>query len=68
MFKVIIERECGCIRRADMALESSFSDRDDALIAANNLAQRMNDDFCGKHRFGVRQEGEDLIIAMEMRG
>ncbi len=68
MYKVIIERECGCIRRANMATESSFADKDDALIEAGALARKMNDDFCGKHSFAVQQEGENFLITMQMRG
>ena len=68
MYKVIIERECGCIRRANMAAESSFTDKDDALIQAGELARKMNDDFCGKHMFAVQQEGENFLITMQMRG
>ena len=68
MYKVIIDGQCGCIRRENMELESNFSDRDDALIAASNLAQRMNDNFCGKHQFGVRQEGDNLLVTVNMRG
>ncbi len=68
MYKVIIEQQCGCVRRRDMALESNFSDKDDALIAASQLAQKMNDEFCGKHQFSVRQEGNDMMISMQMRG
>lgn len=68
MHKVIIERECGCVRRANMALESSHTNKDDALIEAGELARKMNDEFCGKHQFGVRQEGEDFLVTMQMRG
>lgn len=68
MHKVIIERECGCVRRANMTLESSFTNKDDALIEAGELARKMNDEFCGKHQFGVRQEGEDFLVTMQMRG
>jgi len=68
MYKVVIESQCGCVRRANMELEANFSDKDDALIAASGLAQKMNDDFCGKHQFSVHQEGEDFHISMQMRG
>ncbi len=68
MHKVIIEKECGCVRRANMALASSYTNKDDALIEAGELARKMNDEFCGKHQFGVRQEGEDFLITMQMRG
>ncbi len=68
MHKVVIERECGCVRRANMALESSYTNKDDALIEASELARKMNDEFCGKHQFAVRQEGEDFLVTMQMRG
>lgn len=68
MHKVIIEKECGCVRRSNISLESSFTDKDDALIEAGELARKMNDDFCGKHQFAVRQEGDDFLISMQMRG
>ncbi|WP_345976682.1 hypothetical protein [Sulfurimonas sp. HSL3-7] len=68
MYKVIIERECGCVRRANMSPEYSYDDKDLALIEAGELARKMNDDFCGKHQFAVRQEGENFLITMQMRG
>ena len=68
MYKVIIEKECGCIRRSDIPKERSFDDKDDALIEAGAMARQMNDDFCGKHQFAVMQEGEDFLITMQMRG
>ncbi|MCJ7765969.1 MAG: hypothetical protein MUP09_08535 [Thiovulaceae bacterium] len=68
MYKVTIEKECGCFRRADIAPEYSYEDKDSALIEAGALARKMNDEFCGKHQFGVRQEGEDFLVTMQMRG
>ncbi len=68
MHKIIIERECGCVRRANIQTVTTFSEKDDALIEAGELARKMNDDFCGKHQFAVRQEGEDFLITMQMRG
>ena len=67
MYKVIIERECGCVRRANMATESNFADKDDALIEAARMAKEMSDDFCGKHNFSVQEAGENFLIAMQMR-
>ncbi len=68
MYKVIIEKECGCVRRANMSPEYNYDDKDSALIDAGELARKMNDDFCGKHQFAVRQEGENFLITMQMRG
>jgi len=68
MYKVIIEKECGCVRRANMLAEYNYDDKDSALIEAGELARKMNDEFCTKHQFGVRQEGENFLITMQMRG
>ena len=68
MYKVIIEKECGCVRRANMSPEYRYEDKDSALIGAGELARKMNDDFCGKHQFAVRQEGDDFLVTMQMRG
>lgn len=68
MYKVIIERACGCVRRANMPTESVFTEKDDALVEAGRMAQEMSDDFCGKHNFSVQEAGEDFLITMQMRG
>jgi hypothetical protein len=68
MYKVIIEKECGCVRRANMSPEYSYDNKDLALIEAGELVRKMNDDFCGKHQFAVRQDGENFLITMQMRG
>jgi hypothetical protein len=68
MYKVMIEKECGCVRRANMSPVYSYGDKDTALIEAGELARKMNEDFCGKHQFAVRQEGENFLISMQMRG
>ena len=66
MFSVKVEKECGCFRRSELESNISFDSKDDALTEAINMSNQMNDEFCGKHSFVVSEEGNDLIIGMEM--
>lgn len=66
MFNVKIEKECGCFKRSGMPSIKAFENKDDALIEAQEWAAEMNETFCKKHRFAIAEEGNDLIIKMEM--
>lgn len=68
MYKVIMEKACGCFKRSGEEPVKEFENKDDALIAANAWKNMMNDDYCGKHTFNVMEEGDDLLIVMQMRG
>jgi len=66
MFNVRMEKECGCFKRSGMPSIKAFDNKDDALTEAGEWAGEMNDTFCRKHRFSVVEEGNDLIIKLEM--
>lgn len=66
MFTVKMEKECGCFKRSGMESVKSFENRDDALLEAQEWAEEMNETFCKKHNFNVVEEGNDLIIKVEM--
>lgn len=66
MFNVRIEKECGCFKRSGMPTIKAFDNKDDALVEAQNWAEEMNGTFCRKHRFAVVEEGNDLLIKVEM--
>lgn len=68
MYKVIMERECGCFKRSGEEAMKSFEDKDSALIHANELKNSMNETYCQKHRFSVVEQGDDLVITMGMNG
>jgi hypothetical protein len=44
----------------------AFDNKDDALVEAQDWAEEMNETFCRKHRFAVVEEGNDLLIKVEM--
>ncbi|MDQ1298945.1 MAG: hypothetical protein QG558_1484 [Campylobacterota bacterium] len=66
MFNVRIEKECGCFKRSGMPTIKAFDNKEDALAEANNWADEMNETFCHKHRFSIVEEGNDLLIKVEM--
>ncbi len=68
MYKVIVERQCGCFKRSGEPAEKTFATKDEALIEANAWKDAMNEEYCQKHAFGVVENGDDLMIVMQMRG
>lgn len=49
-----------------MESAKSFQNRDDAMMEAKEWAEEMNETFCKKHNFSIVEEGNDLIIKVEM--
>lgn len=66
MFTVKMEKECGCFKRSGMESAKTFGNKDDALIEAKAWADEMNETFCKKHNFTIAEEGNDLIIKVDM--
>lgn len=66
MFNVKMEKECGCFKRSGMESIKTFDNKDAALIEAQEWATEMNETFCQKHNFAIAEEGNDLIIKVEM--
>ena len=64
MYKVIVEKQCGCFKRSGHEGETSFENNDDALLHANERKNEMNSEWCGKHNFFVAEENNDFIIKM----
>ncbi|MFZ2889735.1 hypothetical protein [Sulfuricurvum sp.] len=66
MFNVKMEKECGCFKRSGMESVKTFENKDDAMVEAQEWATEMNETFCQKHNFLIVEEGNDLIIKVEM--
>jgi hypothetical protein len=64
MFKIVIEKECGCFKRSDLQNNIEIASKDDALSKSIEMRDYMNDEFCGKHEFKVQEVGNDFVIAM----
>jgi hypothetical protein len=61
-----MEKECGCFKRSGMESVKTFENKDDAMIEAAQWAEEMNETFCQKHNYSIIEEGNDLIIKVEM--
>ena len=62
MFNIVIENECGCFKKSDLKNNIEISTKDDALLKAIEMKQQMNDDFCGKHDFELKEEVNNFVI------
>jgi len=65
MFKIIVEKECGCFKKSDLKNNVEFGSKDEALLKTLEMRDTMNDDFCGKHKFKVQEVENNFVIAME---
>lgn len=66
MFNVKMEKECGCFKRSGMESIKTYENKDDAMLEAKEWAEEMNETFCQKHNFSIVEEGNDIIIKVEM--
>jgi len=65
MYTINIDKECGCFKRSDFENNVTFTTNDDALIKANSMLSHMNDNFCGKHEFSLKEDGNTFQIMMQ---
>lgn len=64
MASVVVEKECGCFRDSDFINNEEFASKDDALLKAQYMLDHMNNEFCGKHKFELSEQGDDMVISM----
>lgn len=64
MFKIVIEKECGCFKKSDLENNLEIASKDEALLKSIEMRDHMNDEFCGKHQFKVQEAGNSFVIAM----
>jgi len=67
MFKVIVEKECGCFKKSNFKNNIEFTTKDSALIEAIEMAKEMNSTFCKKHEFTVKEDGNNISILVDER-
>ncbi|MCH9740275.1 MAG: hypothetical protein K0U38_05490 [Epsilonproteobacteria bacterium] len=67
MFTINVDKECGCFKRSPYENNQAHSSKDDALIQAQLMVNHMNEKFCKKHEFTLREDGQNFSIAMDMR-
>jgi len=64
MFKIIVDKECGCFKRSDLQNNIEMSSKDEALTKALEMVNEMNGEFCGKHSFAVEEVENTFLIKM----
>ncbi|MBU0721759.1 hypothetical protein KJ877_10480 [bacterium] len=64
MFKIIVEKECGCFKRSSMQNNIDVASKDEALEKSLAMKEHMNEEFCKKHSFKVQEAGNTFVIAM----
>lgn len=65
MFKIIVDKECGCFKRSDFQNNIEVNSKDEALSKSLEMVNHMNDEFCGKHKFKVEEAGDTFVIKMQ---
>lgn len=64
MHTIIVENECGCFRRSDLENNTKIESKDEALLTAIKMNNQMNDEFCGKHKFELKESLNNFIISV----
>jgi hypothetical protein len=62
MFTLNIDQECGCFKRSEFTNNMEFSSKDDALKKATSMVEKMNHEFCGKHKFALSERANTFQI------
>lgn len=62
MYKVVMEKECGCFKKSEFTNNNIFKTRQEANKYATLIAELMNDEFCGKHTFYAQRAQEDTYV------
>ena len=56
MYSVEVKNSCSCAMKRAIAEHQSFDSKEKAEEEANRLLNQMQDEFCKKHRFELRNE------------
>lgn len=68
---VDLSRHCKCVKEelesGKLSLPIVCSNKDEALMSANNLMEHMNEKYCKKHIFSVNEVDDSLIVEFDYR-
>lgn len=64
MYKVIVERECGCFKKSTLENNVEMDSKDEALMKSLEMKDKMNSNFCSKHKFEVQESDDTFMIVM----
>lgn len=66
MITLKMEKQCGCFKKSDFQDEQTFETKEEALKEALAMCEDMNETFCQKHNFTVVENGDEMIIKVDM--
>jgi hypothetical protein len=67
MYKIRIEKECGCFKKSGLPSVWEYEEKEDAIMKAKVLECKMNQDFCFKHYFEAVDHGDEIVIHSTVR-
>ncbi|MBU0720185.1 hypothetical protein KJ877_02460 [bacterium] len=67
MYTVKVEGACGCFLKSRLCESKEFTNEEAARQEAESMLKIMQDNFCKKHEFGIREEVESFIISIRPR-
>ncbi len=67
-YHVVLEKLCGCAKRASLEQLRSFDTREEAEEHAYEWAESLNNAFCGKHGFDIVEVGDNYVVSVEEGG
>lgn len=67
MYKIHVEKECGCFKKSAFENDQMFKDKEDALMKAKVMECRMNQEFCHTHYFEAEDLGDEIVIRSVVR-
>lgn len=67
MYKIVVSDQCSCFKKSTFENNLTFENKDEALIKAIDMKDKMNFEFCKKHRFDVEEMFNNFIISFKKR-
>jgi len=67
MYTVQMEEECSCFKKSEYSKSNEFKTQQEAYTYSNVLAELMNEEFCGRHRFYAQPADDNsFVIRVEL--
>ncbi|PHR56350.1 MAG: hypothetical protein COA44_08310 [Arcobacter sp.] len=67
MYTVRMQEECACFKKSEYTNNNEFKTQQDAYNYSMVLAELMNEEFCGRHKFySQRAQGDNFIIRVAL--
>ena len=65
MYTIKIQNECECFKKSDLENNMKFPSQTSAVMRAMKILNQMNNTFCEKHNFILKEDNDNFIIALD---